>query len=194
MQSDERAFNAEFVVRKNFDPAGVTRRMVEVAKEADQDAAFISKVMPQRTAESRPGVEIYFRNRQDPDFARRLSDRLTQYGVDGFTFVTDSRVMDRPSAQAGMADEAVAGINGLRFQYIPEFDMGRDAWAAMSPAEKAAKIDEVEDLFTNIANDIQKTEQGISAANLMHYETNVIERDQYDGLLGAPTATSNGQR
>jgi hypothetical protein len=72
--------------------------------------------------------------------------------------------------------------------------MGRDAWAAMSPAEKAAKIDEVEDLFTNIANDIQKTEQGISAANLMHYETNVIERDQYDGLLGAPTATSNGQR
>jgi hypothetical protein len=194
MQSDERAFNAEFVVRKNFDPAGVTRRMVEVAKEADQDAAFISKVMPQRTPESRPGVEVYFRNRQDPDFARRLSDRLTQYGVDGFTFVTDSRVMDRPSAQAGMADEAVAGINGLRFQYIPEFDMGRDAWAAMSPAEKAAKIDEVEDLFTNIANDIQKTEQGISAANLMHYETNVIERDQYDGLLGAPTATSNGQR
>lgn len=194
MQSDERAFNAEFVVRRNFNPAGVTRRMVEVAKEADQDAAFISKVMLQRTPESRPGVEIYFRNRQDPDFARRLSDKLTQYDVDGFTFVTDSRVMDRPSAQAGMADEAVAGINGLRFQYIPEFDMGRDAWAAMSPAEKAAKIDEVEDLFTNIANDIQKTEQGISAANLMHYETNVIERDQYDGLLGAPTATSNGQR
>jgi hypothetical protein len=194
MQSDERAFNAEFVVRKNFDPAGVTRRMVEVAKEADQDAAFISKVMPQRTAESRPGVEVYFRNRQDPDFARRLSDRLTQYGVDGFTFVTDSRVMDRPSAQAGMADEAVAGINGLRFQYIPEFDMGRDAWAAMSPAEKAAKIDEVEDLFMSITEDIQKTEQGISAANLMHYETNVIERDQYDGLLGTRTTASNGQR
>jgi hypothetical protein len=194
MQSDERAFNAEFVVRQNFDPSGVTRRMVEVAKEADQDAAFISKVVPLRSAESRPGVEVYFRNRQDPDFARRLSDRLTKYGVDGFTFVTDSRVMDRPSAQAGMAAEAVAGINGLRFQYIPEFDMGRDAWAAMSPTEKAAKIDQVEDLFTNIANDIQKTEKGISAANLMHYETNVIERDQYDGLLGAPTATSNGQR
>lgn len=183
MQSDERAFNAEFVVRRNFNPAGVTRRMVEVAKEADQDAAFISKVMPQRTPESRPGVEIYFRNRQDPDFARRLSDKLTQYGVDGFTFVTDSRVMDRPSAQAGMQEEAVAGINGLRFQYIPEFDMGREAWAAMSPAEKAAKIDEIEELFDDIARDIVKTEQGISAANLMHYETNVIERDQYDEYL-----------
>lgn len=183
MQSDERAFNAEFVVRRNFNPAGVTRRMVEVAKEADQDAAFISKVMPQRTPESRPGVEIYFRNRQDPDFARRLSDKLTQYGVDGFTFVTDSRVMDRPSAQAGMEGEAVAGINGLRFQYIPEFDMGKDAWAAMSPAEKATKIDEIEELFDDITRDIVKTEQGISAANLMHYETNVIERGQYDEYL-----------
>ena len=191
MQSDERAFNAEFVVRRNFNPAGVTRRMVEVAKEADQDAAFISKVMPQRTPESRPGVEIYFRKRQAPDFARRLSDKLTQYGVDGFTFVTDSRVMDRPSAQSGMEGEAVAGINGLRFQYIPEFDMGKDAWAAMSSAEKAAKIDEVEYLFTKIANDIQKTEQGISAANIMHYETNVIERDQYDGLLGTSPTTPN---
>jgi hypothetical protein len=191
MQSDERAFNAEFVVRQNFNPEGVTRRMVEVAKEADQDAAFISKVVSARTAESRPGVEIYFRKRQDPDFARRLSDKLTQYGVDGFTFVTDSRVMDRPSAQAGLATEAVAGINGLRFQYIPEFDMGRDAWAAMSPAEKATKIDEVEYLFATIADDIGKTEQGISAANLMHYETNVIERDQYDGLLGTNTAASS---
>ena len=191
MQSDERAFNAEFVVRQNFNPEGVTRRMVEVAKEADQDAAFISKVVTARTAESRPGVEIYFRKRQDPDFARRLSDKLTQYGVDGFTFVTDSRVMDRPSAQAGLATEAVAGINGLRFQYIPEFDMGRDAWAAMSPAEKATKIDEVEYLFATIADDIGKTEQGISAANLMHYETNVIERDQYDGLLGTSAAASS---
>lgn len=183
MQSDERAFNAEFVVRKNFDPAGVTRRMVEVAREADQDAAFISKVVPDRTPDSRPGVEIYFRNRQPPNFARNLSDKLTQYGVDGFTFVTDSRVMDRPSVQAGMAEEAVAGINGLRFQYIPEFDIGRDAWAAMSPTEKAQKIDEVEELFERIVNDLVEEDASISAVNLMNYETTVIERENYDEYL-----------
>jgi hypothetical protein len=183
MQSDERAFNAEFVVRKNFDPAGVTRRMVEVAREADQDAAFISKVVPDRTPDSRPGVEIYFRNRQPPNFARNLSDKLTQYGVDGFTFVTDSRVMDRPSVQAGMAEEAVAGINGLRFQYIPEFDIGRDAWAAMSPTEKAQKIDEVEELFERIVNDLVEEDASISAVNLMNYETTVIEREDYDEYL-----------
>jgi hypothetical protein len=184
MQSDERAFNAEFVTRKGFDPSAVIRRMVEVAKDADQDAAFISRVMPQRTENSRPGVEIYFRKRQGPDFARALSDKLTEYGVDGFTFVTDSRVMDRPKAQARMNEEAVAGINGLRFQYIPEFDMGKDAWAAMSPAEKAAKIDEIEEKFTAIVRDIGETEPGISGANVMHYDTNVFERGDYDGLLG----------
>ena len=191
MQEDERAFNAEFVTRANFNPEGVTRRMVEVAKEADQDAAFISKVVPQRTESSRPGVEIYFKNRQTADFARDLSDKLTEYGVDGFTFVTDARVADTPARQAGLADEAVAGINGLRFQYIPEFDVGADAWAKMSPAERAAKIDEMEDLFDDIAADIEKTEPGISSANMMHYETNVIERDQYDGLLGTPATTQN---
>jgi hypothetical protein len=61
--------------------------------------------------------------------------------------------------------------------------MGKDAWAAMSPAEKATKIDEIEELFDDITRDIVKTEQGISAANLMHYETNVIERGQYDEYL-----------
>jgi len=183
MQSDERAFNAEFVVRKNFDPTNVTRRMVEVAKQADQDAAFISKVMPQRTETSRPGVEIYFRKRQSPEFARTLSDKLTEYGVDGFNFVTDNRVMDRPGAQAGLEGEAIAGINGLRFQYIPEFDMGREAWEAMSPEEKAAKIDEIEELYDDIARDIVKTEPGISAANLMYYDTNVIDRERYDDFL-----------
>jgi hypothetical protein len=183
MQSDERAFNAEFVVRQNFDPSGVTRRMVEVAKEADQDAAFISKVVAERTTDSRPGVEIYFRNRQGPDFARTLSDKLTEYGVDGFTFVTDSRVMDQAGRQAALTDEAVAGINGLRFQYIPEFDVGKDAWRNMTPDQRAAKIDEVEELFDDITRDIVKTEKGISAANVMHYETNVIERGGYDEYL-----------
>lgn len=183
MQSDERAFNAEFVVRRNFDPSGVTRRMVEVAKEADQDAAFISKVVPERTPDSRPGVEIYFQQRQDPDFARRLSDKLTEYGVDGFTFVTDSRVKDQPARQAALNEEAVAGINGLRFQYIPEFDMGAETWRKMTPEEKAAKIDEIEGLFDDITRDIVKSEEGISAANLTHYETNVIERGDYDEYL-----------
>jgi len=184
MQSDERAFNAEFVVRENFDPSGVTRRMVEVAKDADQDAAFISKIVPERTADSRPGVEIYFRNRQDADYARDLSDELTKYNVDGFTFITDARVADQPGRQAGMNEEAIAGLTGIRFQYIPEFDMGADAWNAMSAAEKAAKLDEIEEIYDDIIIDLMRQNTDISTAIVTHNETNVIGRDGYDAILG----------
>ena len=97
--------------------------------------------------------------------------------------MTDSRVMDQAGRQAALTDEAVAGINGLRFQYIPEFDVGKDAWRNMTPDQRAAKIDEVEELFDDITRDIVKTEKGISAANVMHYETNVIERGGYDEYL-----------
>lgn len=186
MQEDERAFNAEFVVRENFNPTAVKTKMVEVAKSADQDAAFISKVVPERTTDSRPGVEIFFRTRQDADFARNLSDKLTEYGVDGFTFITDTRVSDLPGRQVDLNEEAVAGINGLRFQYIPEFDMGADAWKAMSPEEKAAKIDEIEDAFDDIVVDILSQSSDISNASVMHYETEVIERTGYDAILRTP--------
>jgi len=187
MQSDERAFNAEFVVRENFDPTNVKKRMVEVAKDADQDAAFISKIVPERTDTSRPGVEIYFKLRQGADFARDLSDKLTEYGIDGFTFITDARVQDMPARQAGMNEEAVAGITGLRFQYIPEFDMGADAWNALSQAEKAAKIDEIEDIYDEVILDLNRQNADISTAIVTHNETEVIERGSYDAILGAPT-------
>ena len=187
MQSDERAFNAEFVVRDNFNPSGVRSRMIEVGKEFDQDAVFISKVVPQRTSTSRPGVEIYFSTRKDPDFARDLSDQLTAYNVDGFTFITDSRVSDQPARQALQNEEAVAGITGLRFQYIPEFDVGADEWKAMSAQEQAAKIDEVETVYNRIIIDLMSGNADISTVNLTRYETDVIERGEYDANLSGST-------
>jgi len=187
MQSDERAFNAEFVVRDNFNPSGVRSRMIEVGKEFDQDAVFISKVVPQRTSTSRPGVEIYFSTRKDPDFARDLSDQLTAYNVDGFTFITDSRVSDQPARQALQNEEAVAGITGLRFQYIPEFDVGANEWKAMSAQEQAAKIDEVETVYNRIIIDLMSGNADISTVNLTRYETDVIERGEYDANLSGST-------
>ena len=91
-----------------------------------------------------------------------------------------------PGRQVNLNEEAVAGINGLRFQYIPEFDMGADAWKAMSPEEKAAKIDEIEDAFDDIVVDILSQSSDISNASVMHYETEVIERTGYDAILRTP--------
>jgi hypothetical protein len=92
-----------------------------------------------------------------------------------------------PGRQALQNEEAVAGITGLRFQYIPEFDVGADAWKAMTPEEKAAKIDEIEDMFDDIVIDIQKENSDIATAIVTHNETEVIERGDYDTVLGKTT-------
>jgi len=180
MGTNERNFNAEFVVRENFDPTAVLARMMEVAEETDQDAAFMSKVLAERSATSRPGGEIYFKNRKDAEFADLFSDKLTELGVDGFTYITDSRVMDQPGRQAQQNEDAIAGLTGIRFQYIPEFEMGADAWNALSDAQRTAKIDEMEELFYDILVDIEADNPDISSATLMHYETTVGERGGYD--------------
>jgi len=180
MGTNERNFNAEFVVRENFDPTAVLARMMEVAKETDQDAAFMSKVLAERSATSRPGGEIYFKKRKDAEFADLFSDKLTELGVDGFTYITDSRVMDQPGRQAQQNEDAIAGLTGIRFQYIPEFEMGADAWNALSDAQRTAKIDQMEELFYNILVDIETDNPDISSATLMHYETTVGERGGYD--------------
>lgn len=180
MGTNERNFNAEFVVRENFDPTAVLARMMEVAKETDQDAAFMSKVLAERSATSRPGGEIYFKKRKDAEFADLFSDKLTELGVDGFTYITDSRVMDQPGRQAQQNEDAIAGLTGIRFQYIPEFEMGADAWNALSDAQRTAKIDEMEDLYQDVIVAIQEQNPDISSATLMHYETTVGERGGYD--------------
>ena len=83
-----------------------------------------------------------------------------------------------------MNEEAIAGLTGIRFQYIPEFDMGADAWNAMSAAEKAAKLDEIEVIYANIILDLNRQNTDISTAIITHNETNVIGKDGYDAILG----------
>ena len=176
---NERNFNAEFVVRENFDPTAVLARTMEIAKETDQDAAFMSKVLAERSETSRPGGEIYFKNRKDAEFADLFADKLKALGVDGFTYVTDSRVMDQPGRQAQQNEDAIAGLTGIRFQYIPEFEDAA-GWKAMSEAERTAKIDQMEELYINVLLEIQAENTDISSATLMHYETTVGERGGYD--------------
>ena len=88
--------------------------------------------------------------------------------------------MDQPGRQAQQNEDAIAGLTGIRFQYIPEFDMGADAWNALSDAERAAKIDQMEELYINVLLEIQAENPDISSATLMHYETTVGERGGYD--------------
>lgn len=192
MGSTERALNAEFITKQNFVPTALERRMVEQGKAYDQDAVFISKVVRDSAApNARPGVEIYFKQKMTPDQMAAVTAKLRQYGVDGFTYVTDMRFNDRVNVQARAGGAETAGLNGLRFQYIPEFD---DAYSA---ADHAKIMQQKEDLFQDVVGDIIK-EGNVSDARLVFYDTKVYFRGDYDEYLtrtaGQANPTQGGAR
>lgn len=185
MGQTERALNAEFVTRQDFDPAPLERRLVEQGKAYDQDAVFISKVVSDGASpNARPGVEIYFKQKMTPNQMAAVTAKLRQYGVDGFTYVTDMRFNDRINVQARAGGAETAGLNGLRFQYIPEFD---DAYSA---ADQAKIMQQKEDLFQDIVGDIIK-EGNVSDARLVFYDTKVYFRGDYDEYLTRTTGQVN---
>jgi hypothetical protein len=178
MGQTERALNAEFVARQNFNPASLERRLVEQGKVYDQDAVFMSKVVRNGTSpNARPGVEIYFKKKVTPEQMAQITEKLRKYGVDGFTYVTDMRFSDRINVQAKAGGADTAGLNGLRFQYIPEFD---DSVTAVNRAEKTA---EKQRLFDKIVTDIID-EGNVSDARTVFYDTKVYFRSDYDAYLG----------
>jgi len=185
MKSDERALDAEFIVQKNFDPSALTRRLVEMGKQYDQDSVFIAKAVPTGTsANARPGIELYFKQRQSPDFVRKITDKLAEYGIDGFTFITDMRAADRPGAMALSGSPDTAGLTGVRLQYVPEFD------DAFDPARRAEIMAEKQRLFNKVLGDIISEDQ-VSDARVVWYDTKVFFRSDYDAYLGTDVGRAN---
>jgi hypothetical protein len=178
MGSTERALNAEFIVKENFVPSALERRMVEQGKAYDQDAVFISKVVKNGTVpNARPGVEIYFKEKITPEKMAAVTEKLRAYGVDGFTYVTDMRFSDRINMQARAGGAETASLNGLRFQYIPEFD---DAYTV---ANRSQIMAEKQRLFDKVVTDIIDN-GNVSDARLVWYDTKVHFRSDYDAYLG----------
>lgn len=175
MNENERALDAEFVTRSDFDPEPLTRRLIEVGKAKNQDAVFRSKVVPNPGADQKvnPGMELYFTKKQQAAFAEELADELQKRGVDGFTFITDARHADRVNVQARAQDGGeVAGLTGLRVQYIPEFD----------DAPTPEKMLEMEAIFNELASKYVK-QGNISAANAVYYETHVYRNSTGTGWM-----------
>ncbi|MGB0809639.1 MAG: hypothetical protein ACPGRU_00135 [Candidatus Puniceispirillaceae bacterium] len=173
MGEAERALNFEVVTQTDFDPTNMTKALVEAGRKYDQDAVFISKVVPSGTANARPGVEIYFRDRQGADYAQQITALLRERGIDGFTFVTDARQMDRVDVQAA-GDEDIAGLVGIRFQYIPEFDDGFDA------TRQQDIFDEKAEVFADVMEDIGKID-GVTYADVVYYDTTVFKNTDRSG-------------
>jgi hypothetical protein len=90
------------------------------------------------------------------------------------------RFSDRVNVQARAGGADTAGLNGLRFQYIPEFD---DAFNA---ADRVRIMKEKEDLFQDVVGDIIK-EGNVSDARLVFYDTKVHFRGDYEEYLTRAT-------
>ena len=177
MNADERALDAEFVTNRNFDPAPLTRRLVEMGKKHDQDSVFISKVVEKTHENARPGIEIYFRNRVGMDAVNRVTELLNANNIDGFTFVTDMRQGDRINVQAMAGGGDTAGITGIRMQYIPEYDDTFDA------ARRVEKMAEIRIKYMEVLETVMEQFDDISNASVVDYDTKIFFRDGYDEYL-----------
>jgi len=173
MGEAERALNFEVVTQIDFDPADMTKALVEAGRKYDQDAVFVSKIVPAGTLGSRPGVEIYFRDRQGADYAQQITSILRKRGIDGFTFVTDARQMDRVDVQA-TGTEDIGSLVGIRFQYIPEFD------DAFDPARADEIFAEKSKEFRKVMNDMENID-GITYADVVHFDTTVFKNTDRSG-------------
>jgi len=176
MGDTERSLNAEFVVRQDFNPERLRRSLIEQGKAYDQDAVFMSRVVSADTPNARPGVEIYFKESITPAQMAKVTERLREKGVDGFTYVTDMRFDDRINRQTRSGDPETAALTGLRFQYVPEFD------DAFDPARSSEIYAEQADLFRDVVADTI-ADGNVSDARMTYYDTEVYFRDDYDDYL-----------
>jgi len=173
MGEKERSLNFEVVTQTDFDPTELTNALVEAGRKYDQDAVFLSKVVDDTTENARPGVEVYFKRRETEDYVRQLTAILREKGLDGFTAITDSRQSDRVDVQAS-TDEATAGLTGIRFQYIPEFD---DAFDEVNAKQIFA---EKEALYEDVMRELGKID-GITYADVVYYDTQVFKNTDRSG-------------
>jgi hypothetical protein len=118
--SPERSLDLEVVAREGYNPITLWKMLLEKAKNAKQDAVFMSRVLRDKETYDpkihRPGVEIYFRERPDTAKLKEIEAALQAEGIGGFTIVVDGRRL--PTLLAGAMPAAV----GVRFQFVPEFD------------------------------------------------------------------------
>lgn len=187
-KNNERALNAEFVVRSDFDPSLLERRLVEAGKEYNQDSVFISRVLrsADESPNARPGMEIYFSKKMPQKMVQDLSDYLTEKGIDGFTYITDARQSDRVNVQSMSGQPDTAGLTGLRFQFIPEFgpDIPPELWQSVM-SQKATD-------FADIAEELMGKYPEISIAEPTWNDTKVFFNGDYDAYLGRTVKAGGG--
>jgi len=193
----ERAFDVEVVADPSqFDANQFTQRVFQMAKDAGQTDAFVSRIVPSHEVmnnpNARPGLSVAFRTPKDLEEAKEIIQTINDEGADGLTLTVDLR---HDVKSAGGADPE--GYVGLRMQWIPEIDSRFDegARAAMADPEVLQGLMlEKEELFDRIADAVGGLD-GVIHSELTHFDTLVAGKESYDdflpGAAGGETAKVN---
>jgi len=167
MDDIEPSFDIEVVATKNYSWDKLLEETATLAKKYDQDSAFVSRVVTKGstpTENIRPGLEVYFAKKTDLDGAKALIGTLRDMNVDGFTVIQDIR----------------GGVLGVRYQYIPEFDV---MYGGKSVQEVPALIQSQREMLDSLLEDIGGLDN-VSSAEVMDYDTVVMTGNNYDNFIG----------
>jgi len=174
MGENERALDVEFVHTKDFDDTELVDVLKTQAKEKDQDSFFVSKVIKSSNESSnvptRPGMEIYFDSTSDMKLINEIIEDINKFDVDGFTFITDMRQADKIEVQTRPGSPETANINGLRLQYMPEYDPN------FNPANYDQIMEDKTVFFGKILEQILSNKKIINQADVVQYETTVYNK------------------
>ena len=184
----EESFDTEWVVKRGeHDPSMVMAEIARLAQESEQIDVFVSRALPpgEDSPGARPGVEIYFRNRQSLDEAMPIIERMMKGGLDGMTMAVD------PRSKTG------SGFIGVRLQYLPEIQVRYDEESRRTLLEEGGIEAATEDAMARmraVANDIASTE-GVAYSAVQMYETVVFGQEDYDAIIeGVPTGADQEGR
>ena len=187
----ERALDLEVVAREGYNANLLWKEMLQQAKEARQDSAFLSRVL--RTDEDynpithRPGIEIYFREATSKVELDKVLAELAKENVEFLTVVVDGR------RQTAFVAGAMPSAVGVRMQYIPEFEQryGMDNMTDMDNAAIAAKVEAKAAELRTIAAKVTAAIKGVSFAGQFWYDTQVAFSHQYQEKIDAITTTES---
>jgi hypothetical protein len=204
----ERALDLEAITRAGFDPRPLAVATFDAADQANQDAAFVARVLrPNELFDPqmhRPGVEIYFRDmNQAAEAARMMAGiagirvgKTTEFGpgyfeIGGYTVIVDGR--PTAEAKAGAMGKPV----GMRVLYMPEFEAryGLDPRLENATDEQLAGIiEDRADALGDFADAVLRQFDGVSFAGRFNYEVDTRFAGEYQGAIDAYTNRTTDER
>ena len=175
----ENSFDTEWTVEEGYDPSAVMSEIAAIAQENDQIDIFVSRVVKpeEDNPNARPGVEVYFKTRQDFEMVKPTLEAFTERGVDGFTLVVDPRAQD-------------GEYIGVRLQFVPEISV---RWDEEFRAELLAEggiervLVEQADILEDVVAELRSREE-VAYASLFKYDTVVVGKENYDALTNRGNA------